>query len=114
MWTCCAPAARPRVFDEVYAPSTVGILLREFTFGHARQLAAVLASIWSRCAARAELLPGSEQRVFFDIDSLLRPVYGHAKQGASFGHTKIAGQAAAAQGTVPAGHHASAPTRRRR
>ena len=30
----------PRVFDEVYAPSTVGILLREFTFGHANQLAA--------------------------------------------------------------------------
>ena len=27
-----------------------------------------------------------------DIDSLLRPVYGHAKQGASFGHTKIAGK----------------------
>lgn len=23
----------PRVFDEVYAPSTLGILLREFTFG---------------------------------------------------------------------------------
>ena len=31
----------PRVFDEVYAPSTVGILLREFSFGHANQLAAV-------------------------------------------------------------------------
>src|SRR4026208_1529120 len=31
----------PRVFDEVYAPSTLGIMLREFTFGHASQLAAV-------------------------------------------------------------------------
>ena len=31
----------PRVFDEVYAPSTLGIFLREFTFGHANQLAAV-------------------------------------------------------------------------
>jgi len=30
--------------------------------------------------------------VFIDIDSLLRPVYGHAKQGASYGHTKIAGK----------------------
>ena len=26
----------PRVFDEVYAPSTLGILLREFTFGNAK------------------------------------------------------------------------------
>src|SRR4026209_2551724 len=30
----------PRVFDEVYAPSTLGIFLREFTFAHANQLAA--------------------------------------------------------------------------
>lgn len=30
-----------RVFGEVYAPSTLGIFLREFTFGHANQLVAV-------------------------------------------------------------------------
>ena len=30
------------LFDDVYAPSTVGTLLREFTFGHARQLESVL------------------------------------------------------------------------
>jgi hypothetical protein len=35
---------------------------------------------------------GIEQQAYFDIDSLLRPVYGHAKQGASFGHAKIAGR----------------------
>ena len=29
--------------DAVYAPSTTGTLLREFTFGHARQLESVLA-----------------------------------------------------------------------
>ena len=28
---------------------------------------------------RVELLPGADQRVFIDVDSLLRPVYGHAK-----------------------------------
>jgi hypothetical protein len=33
-----------RVFDEVYAPSTLGIFLREFTVGHANQLAAAPAS----------------------------------------------------------------------
>jgi hypothetical protein len=29
------------LFDAVYAPSTIGTLLREFTFGHARQLESV-------------------------------------------------------------------------
>ena len=36
-----------------------------------------------------------------DIDSLLRPVYGHAKQGASFGHAKIAGRALLRKGLSP-------------
>ncbi|HEY5854081.1 MAG TPA: hypothetical protein VIW24_08530 [Aldersonia sp.] len=31
----------PRVFGEVYAPSTTGIYLREFAFGHSNQFAAV-------------------------------------------------------------------------
>ncbi len=78
MRTCCAPAAHPRVFDEVYAPSTLGIFLREFTFGHANQLAAVGVQHLVALAARIPLLPGIEQRVFLYIDSLLRPVYGHA------------------------------------
>ena len=30
------------LFDGAFAPSTVGTLLREFTFGHARQLESVL------------------------------------------------------------------------
>ena len=36
-----------------------------------------------------------------DIDSLLRPVYGHAKQGASYGHTKIAGKQVLRKGLSP-------------
>ena len=91
----------PRVFDEVYAPSTLGILLREFTFGHANQLAAVAREHLAALARRAALLPGIEQRAFLDIDSLLRPVYGHPKQGASFGHAKIAGQALLRKGLSP-------------
>ena len=79
----------PRVFDEVYAPSTVGILLREFTFGHSNQLTAVARAHLAALAARTALLPGIEERAFLDIDSLLRPVYGHHKQGATFGHAKI-------------------------
>jgi hypothetical protein len=80
------------LFDGVYAPSTVGTLLREFTFGHARQLESVLGEHLVALCERVGLLPGADQQVFIDIDSLLRPVYGHAKQGASYGHTKIAGK----------------------
>jgi hypothetical protein len=95
----------PRVFDEVYAPSTFGIFLREFTFGHANQLAAVARAHLVALAQRTPLFPGIEQRAVLDIDSLLRPVYGHAKQGASFGHAKIASRALLRLGLSPADHH---------
>ena len=52
-------------------------------------------------AARTELLTGIDQQAFVDIDSLLRPVYGHAKQGASYGHTKIAGKQVLRKGLSP-------------
>jgi Transposase DDE domain group 1 len=91
----------PRVFNEVYAPSTLGIFLREFTFGHANQLAAVARAHLVGLAARTPLLPGIDERAFLDIDSLLRPVYGHHKQGASFGHAKIASRALLRLGLSP-------------
>jgi hypothetical protein len=89
------------LFDGVYAPSTVGTLLREFTFGHARQLESVLREHLAALCQRVELLPGGHGRAFIDIDSLLRPVYGHAKQGASYGHTKIAGKQILRKGLSP-------------
>ena len=52
-------------------------------------------------ARRCDLLPGIEEQAFVDIDSLLRPVYGHTKQGASFGHTKIAGRQVLRKGLSP-------------
>ena len=66
--------------------------MREFSFGHARQLESVLRHHLVGLSDRVELLPGGDVRAFVDIDSVLRPVYGHAKQGASYGHTKIAGK----------------------
>src|ERR1700742_3040003 len=89
------------LFEGVYAPSTVGTLLREFTFGHARQLESVLREHLVALCERVDLLPGADQGVFIDIDSLLRPVYGHAKQGASYGHTKIAGKQVLRKGLSP-------------
>jgi hypothetical protein len=47
------------------------------------------------------MLPGIDQRAMIDIDSLLRPVFGHGKQGASFGHTKIAGKQVLRRGLSP-------------
>jgi hypothetical protein len=91
----------PILFDGVYAPSTLGTLLREFSFGHARQLESVLREHVCALTERTELLVGLSEQVFIDIDSLLRPVYGHAKQGASYGHTKIAGKQVLRKGLSP-------------
>ncbi len=90
-----------RVFGGVYAAATLGILLREFTHGHSLQLAAVLRRHLVALAGRTPVLQGIGERAFIDIDSLLRPVYGHAKQGASFGHTKIAGKTILRRGLSP-------------
>jgi Transposase DDE domain group 1 len=90
-----------QVFGGVYAAATLGIFLREFTHGHTRQLSAVLRRHLVALAERTPVLAGIDQRVFIDIDSLLRPVYGRGKQGASFGHTKIAGKALLRRGLSP-------------
>jgi hypothetical protein len=89
------------LFGGVYAPSTIGTLLREFSFGHARQLESVLGAHLGALCGRVNLLPGADVRAFIDIDSLLRPVYGHTKQGASYGHTKIAGKQVLRKGLSP-------------
>ncbi len=78
-----------RIFTDVYASATLGIFLREFTLGHVRQLGAVLRRHLPALADRTDVLAGIDDIALVDIDSLLRPVYGHGKQGASFGHTKI-------------------------
>ena len=71
------------------APSTVGSFLRTFTFGHVRQLEAVL----SRTLARAWGLgagPG-EAPLVVDLDSTICEVHGKQKQGAAYGYTKRLG-----------------------
>jgi hypothetical protein len=96
----------PILFDGLYAPSTLGTLLREFSFGHARQLESVLREHVCALTQHTDVLTGIDQQAFIDIDSLLRPslldpVYGHAKQGASYGHTKIAGKQVLRKGLSP-------------
>ena len=90
-----------RLFGEVYAPATLGQFLREFTHGHGLQLASVARAHLVNLVEHSGLLPGIGTQAFIDIDSLLRPVYGHTKQGASFGHTKIAGRQVLRRGLSP-------------
>lgn len=98
-----------QVFTGVYAAATLGILLREFTFGHVAQLAAVLRRHLLALAEHTSVLDGIGEQAYVDIDSLLRPVYGHAKQGASFGHTKIAGKTVLRRGLSPLATAISTP-----
>lgn len=73
----------------VMAPSTLGTFLRSFTFGHVRQLEAVVGEALRR-AWRLGSGPGSG-RLVIDIDSTVCEVEGHSKQGAAFGYTKVLG-----------------------
>jgi hypothetical protein len=91
----------PRLFGGVYAPATLGQFLREFTHGHTLQLASVLRAHLVGLVEHTNLLPGIGEQVYVDIDSLLRPVFGGAKQGASYGHTKIAGKQVLRKGLSP-------------
>ena len=73
----------------VMAPSTLGTFLRSFSFGHVRQLEAVVGKVLERAWA-AGAGPGSG-RLVIDMDSTICEVEGHHKQGAAFGYTKVRG-----------------------
>ena len=93
------------LFDQVYAPSTVGTLLREFTFGHARQLDSVLTQHLAGLCQQVNLLPGADVRAFVDIDSLLRQVLRSRQTGRLLRAHQDRRQTGPTQRTVPAGHH---------
>src|SRR5438034_5816521 len=73
----------------VFAPSTIGTFLRSFTWGSARQLDRVAAEALRRAWANGAG-PGPWPYTI-DGDSTICEVYGLAKQGAAFGHTKVRG-----------------------
>jgi hypothetical protein len=90
--------AMAEVFGGIRAPSTLGSFLRSFTWGNVRQLDAVARRFLSALAAGTPLLPGGEVLAFIDMDSMQKRVYGHAKEGAGFGHTKIQGKSLTIRG----------------
>ena len=73
----------------VMAPSTLGTFLRNFSFGHVRQLDRVsellMTRAWSLGAG-----PGANPMTI-DIDSTICEVYGNQKQGAGYGYTHVLG-----------------------
>jgi hypothetical protein len=73
----------------VPAPSTLGTFLRAFTFGHVRQLDALLGQALERAWA-AGAGPGSG-RLVIDVDSFVGEVCGRLKQGAGYGYTHLLG-----------------------
>jgi Transposase DDE domain group 1 len=90
--------AMTEVFGGIRAPSTLGSFLRSFTWGNVRQLDAVARRLLTRLASAAPLLPGAGVLAFIDMDSMQKRVYGHAKDGAGFGHTKIQGKSLTVRG----------------
>jgi hypothetical protein len=73
----------------IAAPSTLGTFLRAFTFGHVRQLDALLGRSLER-AWKAGAGPG-DGRLIVDVDSFVGEVCGYQKQGAGYGYTKLYG-----------------------
>jgi len=71
------------------APSTLGTFLRAFTFGHVRQLDALLGRALER-AWKAGAGPG-DGRLVIDVDSFVGEVCGRDKQGAAYGYTRLLG-----------------------
>lgn len=69
--------------------------------GHNLQLASASRGLLANLVRRSNLLPGRQKGAFVDTDSLLRPVYGYGKQGASYGHSKIAGMQVLRKGLSP-------------
>jgi hypothetical protein len=79
------------VFDRPYAPSTLGSFLREFAFGHVRQLDAVASRLLGQLHARTPLLAGIDGPVIVDLDDTIIEVHGYTKQGSGYGYSGIRG-----------------------
>ena len=90
--------AMTSLFGGIRAPSTLGSHLRCYTWGNVSQLEKAGREFLAELARQAPLLPGADVLAFIGIDSMQKRVYGHHKQGARFGHTKIQGKSLLVRG----------------
>lgn len=85
------------LFNQVYAPSTLGSHLREYTHGHVKQLAAVAARFLTNLSDHTDLLPvrpadgTGRDMVFVDFDDTVIEVFSPNKHGAGIGYNKLRG-----------------------
>jgi len=86
------------LFGGVRAPSTLGSHLRCHAWGNVLQVEQAGRELLARLSREAPLLPGVGVLAFIDIDSTQKRVYGHKKEGAWFGHTKIQGKSVLVRG----------------
>jgi hypothetical protein len=86
------------LFGGVRAPSTLGSHLRSYAWGNVLQIEKAGRELLARLSREAPLLPGADVLAFVDIDSTQKRVYGHHKEGARFGHTKIQGKSVLVRG----------------
>lgn len=84
----CGETARV-LGHRVMAPSTLGTFLRAMTFGHVRQLEAVVGKVLERAWALGARPGGA--RLVVDVDSTICQVEGKQKQGAAYGYTRVLG-----------------------
>jgi hypothetical protein len=85
-----------KLFTACYAPSTLGSFLRQFTFGHVRQLDAVASRFLHNLAEEATLLVNDDADdadgyVFLDVDDTIIQVHGYQKQGSGYGYSGVRG-----------------------
>ncbi len=89
-----------RMFEFAYAPSTLGSFLREFRFGHVRQLDAVASRFLAGLARQAPIIAGSGGPGgsgstggyrFLDVDDTIIEVHGYSKQGSGYGYSGVRG-----------------------
>jgi Transposase DDE domain group 1 len=90
--------AMSTLFGGIRAPSALGSHLRCYTWGNVSQLEKAGREFLIALAREAPLLPGAGTLAFTGIDSMQKRVYGHHKQGARFGHTKIGGKSLLVRG----------------
>jgi len=82
-----------RLFGGWRAPSTLGSFLRQFSFGHSKQVDAVASRFLAGLDHVTPLLGPAQATspVMVDIDDTVVPVFSARKQGAAIGYTKTRG-----------------------
>ena len=80
-----------RVFEQVRAPSTLGLFLRAFSPAGVRRLQGAARAGLAGLAGLVPLLAGTDTVAYVDVDDTIRATHGYRKQGAARGYTHVKG-----------------------